>query len=372
MIRAARATLRNVLSVHCRSKTVLRVLRCAAALTAGSVLSSAAAEKGNSSAKDSTDDLDISKLSLEQLLQAEITPINVLGSHTHLGGEIMFGYRYSVQDWHGNLSGSRQVSSDEVLRRYNLYHSFMTTEMHMFELMYAPTDKLTLMAMAQYMDMSMGHIRANGSTFTSVSSGIGDTELMALYNVLGDSRGGAHRLAINAGVSLPTGSIDEKFNGSALEYSMQLGSGTFDLLPGLTYLGQSESFSWGAQALGRIRVGENSRNYKLGNAYQLGGWVHYKLRDWIGPSLRLEWRQWADIRGIDHALDPMHNPAFDPDLQSGRRLDLLGGINLYASRGLLKGFRLSAEAGVPVYQHIDGPNLELDWMVNVGVSYVFR
>ena len=68
----------------------------------------------------------------------------------------------------------------------------------------------------------------------------------------------------------------------------------------------------------------------------------------------------------------MHNPAFDPKLQKGRRLDILGGVHIYANKGPLKGLRFSAEAGVPIYQNIAGPNLELDWLVNVGVTYVFR
>jgi hypothetical protein len=222
------------------------------------------------------------------------------------------------------------------------------------------------------MEMSMEHIRQNGSTFISESSGFGDTELMTVFTLFGNPRGLGHRLALNAGVSLPTGSIDETWAGAPLEYTMQLGSGTFDLLPGLTYLGHSEQFAWGAQALGRFRTGENSRDYRLGHAYRLDAWAYYKLREWIGPSMRLQWRQWGNIRGSDHSLDPMHNAAFDPQLQKGRRLDLLGGLHAYAHRGPLKGLRLSAEAGVPIYQNIAGPNLELDWIVNVGVSYVYR
>lgn len=319
-----------------------------------------------------TDKLDFTSMSIEELLKADITPINVLGSHTHLAKELMFGYRFSYQRWAGNLEGTKEVNMADVLSMHPVHHTSMDMQMHMFELMYAPSDRWTLMAMGQYMSMDMGHVRANGTSFTSTSDGFGDTELMALYTLLGDPRGEGHRLVLNGGVSLPTGAIDQSFNNAPLEYSMQLGSGTVDLLPGLTYLGSSERFSWGAQAAGVVRLGKNDRDYHLGNQYRFGAWGHYKITEWIGPSLRMEWRQWGDIVGADPALNPMTNPAFDADKQAGRRLDLLAGLHLYADRGPAKGLRFDVEGGAPVYQNLNGPNLKLDWMITFGLSYVFR
>lgn len=62
-----------------------------------------------------------------------------------------------------------------------------------------------------------------------------------------------HCLHFNAGLSLPTGSIDKQDAtpmgpNSKLPYPVQLGSGTYDLLPGLTYNGQDRDLSWGAQS----------------------------------------------------------------------------------------------------------------------------
>jgi hypothetical protein len=299
-----------------------------------------AAEPADSSGK-----LDFTSMSIEELLKAEITPINVLGSHTHLSREVMVGYGFSYMHYAGNLMGTHEVSMADVLAMHPVHHTWMDMRMHMFEVMYAPSDRWTLMGMGQYMDMEMGHVRANGTQFTSKSTGIGDTELMALYTALGDPRGEGHRLVLNGGISLPTGSIDKTFNGAPLEYSMQTGSGTFDLLPGITYLGTSEHFSWGSQAAGTIHLGRNDRDYSLGDSYRLGAWGHYKITEWIGPSLRLEWRQWGNIDGADRRLNPLNNPAFDAKLQEGRRLDLLAGLHLYADRGPLKGLRFDVEGG---------------------------
>ena len=312
--------------------------------------------------------LDLTHLSLEELVEAQITPINVLGSHTHLAGAFMIGYRYAYHSMEGNIDGTRDVSASEILAAYPVHHTKMTMQMHMVELMYAPTDRFTVMAMLPFHDNWMEHLRRNGSIFVSESSGIGDVQVMTMYNLLGNPRDLGHRLVLNGGLSFPTGSIDEADAGSILEYPMQLGSGTYDFRPGVTYLGRWDAWSAGAQAMG----GENSRDYKLGNEYRVGAWAYYKAFDWFGPSIRMEWRDWRNIRGADARIDPTRNPAFDPNLREGRRMDILGGLNFMVDRGPLEGVRFSAEGGVPVYQWLRGANLKTDWFITAGVSYTFR
>lgn len=329
-------------------------------------------------AAEPVDARDFSQLSLEELLKAEITPINILGTHMHVGGEIMFGYRYSLERFRGNLDGTREVSAAEVFAQgYRLHHTWMDMQMQMIEAMYAPSDRWTIMGMGRFTQMEMGHIEKDGTAFASQSDGVGDTEVTAMYNLLGNPRGLGHRLLIKGGISLPTGAIDkmDSHNGqppALLEYPMQLGSGTFDLLPGVTYIATTEHWSWGAEALGTVRLGENDRNYSLGDRYQLGAWGHYKITEWLGPSLRLEWRQWGNIQGADAGLNPTTNPAFDPKKQRGQRLDLLAGLHLYVNKGVMRGLRFSTEGGMAVYQDLAGPNLKSDWMINVNLNYVFR
>ncbi len=52
---------------------------------------------------------------------------------------------------------------------------------------------------------------------------------------------------------------------------MQLGSGTFDLDPGLTYLGESRRMAWMLQSAATVRLGANSRDYRLGNSVRVRG-----------------------------------------------------------------------------------------------------
>ena len=314
---------------------------------------------------------DLTGMSLEDLLHEDITPVNVLGSHTHLKQGFMAGYRYMFMDMEDNLEGTRVASPSEVLKSYPVVHTRMTMEMHMVELMYAPSDSLTLMAMIPYDVKTMDHLFRDGTRNTDVSSGLGDVSFMGLVNLLGDPRGQGHRLILNAGFTAPTGSIDEGEGGKRFEYEMQLGSGTFDLEPGLTYLGESDTFAWGAQVLGTVRLGSNDHDYRLGDAYRLSAWTQLKVTDWFGPSVRLDWHAWKTIHGADPTLDPTRNPAFDATKQAGERLDFLAGLNFYLGKGPLKRNRFSLEGGVPLYQRLDGPNMGVNWLITVAWSYSF-
>jgi hypothetical protein len=338
---------------------------------------------------------ELANLSLEQLMELEIVPINVLGGHTHPAGQWMVGYRYMYQSMGGNLNGTESLSNARLLRRYLDVPTSMQMEMHMLEAMYAPSDRLTLMLMAPYSRMWMerdsllpgGHHHGSSSggggnrpaaqavgptkaqnRFETRSAGWGDLTLMSLYTLSGGAHG-SRRLLFNGGLSVPTGSIDAGHSGGRHEYMMQLGSGTVDLMPGLTYLGEDKNWSWGGQLIGTIRLGTNDNNYRLGNRVKLNAWSSYRLSDAVAPSIRLEAQHWGQISGRDVTLDPLVDPTFDPRNYGGERIDLLLGVNLYAPKGRYKGMRLTVEGGIPVYQSLDGPQLETDWMLGFSLSY---
>ena len=59
------------------------------------------------------------------------------------------------------------------------------------------------------------------------------------------TEGTDHQIYVTGGLSFPTGSIDEKGDtprgkGTQVPYTMQIGSGTYDLQPALVYLGQND------------------------------------------------------------------------------------------------------------------------------------
>jgi hypothetical protein len=61
-------------------------------------------------------------------------------------------------------------------------------------------------------------------------------------------------------------------------YGMQLGSGTVDVMPGITYTGHLARWSWGAAYRGRYALGDNSDGYHYGQQTEFSGWGGYTGR----------------------------------------------------------------------------------------------
>ncbi len=299
-------------------------------------------------------------------------PIGVMGDHLMRKGEIMLSYRYMNMDMDGNRTGTDRV--DVPLPGYMVSPTSMTMDMHMLGVMFAPSDKLTLMAMVPFTSKSMDHlVNMSGMNFTTESSGIGDVKLAATYGLF--AKPGTDFL-FNFVVSAPTGSIDESDNTTGpndvhLPYPMQLGSGTWDFTPGLTLVQMIDGWSWGAQGLYTFRTGTNDNGYTLGNSLDLTAWVAKKVAKSTSLSFRLKALDWDNINGSDNKLMLMPSmvPTADPNLRGGTRVDALVGINFVLPS--LTSLRLAAEAGVPIHQDLDGPQLETDLVFTLGAQYTF-
>ena len=300
-------------------------------------------------------------------------PITVMGDHMHGKGEWMFSYRYMHMNMEGLKSGSDDASLDDALADYMVTPTSMPMNMHMLGAMYAPSDKITLMAMVSLMSMEMNHLTRMGGTFTINSSSFGDTQLSALYKILNKNRQVVHaRLSL----SLPTGSITETDvtpasapNAAELPYPMQIGSGTFD--PGLhvTYLFQGRVFSYGGQLSGVFRLGENDRQYTLGNRYSFNNWFGFRLTDWFSLEASLGHTWIGDIRGVDPNLNPMMVITADTDNSGGNILNSGLGFNIYVPSGPLKNVRFGFEFGYPLYQDLNGIQLKNKETLTLGLQY---
>ena len=216
-------------------------------------------------------------------------PISVMGDHMHKMGEWMVSYRYMSMDMEGLLKGSTYVSSTSQINLnsmiqgdFEMVPTKMTMDMHMFGTMYAISNKWTLMGMLNYLNNDMDMIMPMNMSMSMESSGIGDLKVAGLYDLAQWDDG--RRMHLKLGLNLPTGSIDEKHNGNILGYGMQLGSGTYDFEPAITYLAQTENYSYGAQLGGILRIGENDQDYTLGNKFEAALWGARKITDSLSAS----------------------------------------------------------------------------------------
>jgi hypothetical protein len=272
-------------------------------------------------------------------------------------GEVMIGYRTQFSRQAGGmLHGTRAVSLDTVRLEAcgstpcETAPSEMSMTMHMLDIMFAPTDWLTLMVMPQWMDMDMGltPLRASGGSGHGHGSGgdplhhhqtggVGDTGLAALFKLLDTP---AHRASLALGFSAPTGAVDialrktpstyatDQVSPALIHYGMQLGSGTWDFLPHLTYTAQRGEFSWGTQLGGVLRLEErNESNYALGDLVQASAWGGYQINRWLGVTLRAAYLQQGAIEGayrppVDadgNVLTPVHQGSADQPANYGGR-----------------------------------------------------
>ena len=299
-------------------------------------------------------------------------PISVMGDHMHKMGESMISYRYMTMDMKGLLKGSSNITKAQAAPSYpmsmmgNMLPKDMSMDMHMFGTMHAISDKWTLMGMINYLDNEM--IMQSGIKMES--SGLSDIKLGGLYELLSTDHG--RRTHLNLGVSLPTGSIDEKNSaGNILGYGMQLGSGTWDFTPAITFLGQTDDYSWGAQFGGVLRIGENDQDYSLGNRLEASLWGARKLTDSISASAKLDYSSQSEVDGEDSRMMKTMSPALDPKSQ-GRDLATFGlGLNYYFQAGELQGHRFAAEWETPISQNVNGVQLELDSIWTLGWQYAW-
>ena len=306
-------------------------------------------------------------------------PIGVMGDHTHGAGEAMLSVRTMHMGMAGSRVGTDGVEDAQVVapdgQNFLVTPVEMPMTMTMVGAMVAPTDYLTLMAMVPYTSMTMDHLTRMGGAFTTESSGLGDVSATALVRL---ARFGDSQVHAGVGVSFPTGAVDQRDDtpmgeDQVLPYPMQTGSGTADLKPSLTYLGQSERVGWGAQARGTVRLGTNSRDFAYGNTGGLTAWGSVLVTPAVSVSARLDGQAWGDVtdEGGNYAMGVMNRvvPTVFADLRAGERVDASIGANVLLER--LGGLRLAAEAGLPVYQRLDGPQLETDFTVTVGAQFAF-
>ncbi|NJD05443.1 MAG: DUF3570 domain-containing protein [Methylococcaceae bacterium] len=349
-------------------------------------------------------------------------------------GALMAGYRYMYGRQAGALlhRGEPAASAEAIrggcppLRRgCVLGPQSMDMHMHMVELMYAPTSWLNLMLMPQFVDMEMqlgnqlrdlittddaaqygrpperfesGTVSGNTDSaigmhkfFTHATGGIGDTGLYAMARLW---EGAGQRVHLTAGVTAPTGAINRRMrlmhqentqivrpNGKIkivqlperlYDYGMQLGSGTWDFKPSLTYAGLAGSFSWGAQAAATVRLeDQNELGYALGDGFQATAWAGYSPLPWMTLTARGLYTTQGAIRGGFQKIHEEGVPTDYPDNYGGRYWDAGFGLNLLVPTGAFAGNRLAVEWLQPLYDDPNGYQLKRQGSLSATWSLVF-
>ncbi len=310
-----------------------------------------------------------------------IAPVGIMYDHTHSKGKYMLGYRFDYMEMEGHRANDKKVSKDDVVDHdgygYRMAAQQMRMKMHMLDYMYGATNKLTLGIMPSFTETEMiGHYAAPNHTSHHPDDmkfqGIGDTKISASYSL---SESKSTRQVATLAINIPTGSISKSMEGTRTSYMMQLGTGTVDLLPYYTIVGNFGPISLGGQASANIKTMKNRYNYAFGNSFIVSSWVTAKILPAASISFRAEWKKWNGVRGEDTSLiSPTHPghpeymmPYDSKANQGGQRLDLFLGANISLSKTLL----LRIEGGRTVYQRLNGLQMAFNHSISAGVQKRF-
>lgn len=302
-------------------------------------------------------------------------PSGIMGDHLHPKGGLMVSLKHMYMKMDGNLDGNSSISNENIFSQYMVAPQSMSMQMYMLGIMYAPSDNITLMLMQNIIKKDMdlkAMMMMNRMTmfrdFSTASNGLGDMKISALFGLYSKNNSTMH---INTAFNIPIGSLDNTddtpmMQNAKLPYAMQLGSGTFDATLGVTYKGNSESWSWGIQLLNTFRTGKNNEDYRLGNLHELNTWLSYGVSDNFSTSLRLSGSSTGKIKGEDPELNPMMVTTTNTSNYGGELMRSALGINFLVPNTKLL---FCIEAALPLYQNYNGVFMDENFSLNTAIKY---
>ncbi|HET8707829.1 MAG TPA: DUF3570 domain-containing protein, partial [Pseudomonadales bacterium] len=313
-------------------------------------------------------------------------PAGVTLDHRLSSDDIMVGYRYMDIAQNGNiLHDNRRVTDYALINRgcesnpCYVRPTDMRMRMHMLDIMYAPNDWLTLMLMPQFMEMEMsmrlldGSPRKDGmdaigsaimhSEHAHTTAGLGDTEFHALFKLYKQDETDLH---FGMGLSAPTGDVVLKMRDvmandmGYMQYGMQLGSGTWDFKPSLTYTSSYRSLSWGAQFSAAQRLQQrNASGYALGNSWQATAWGSVEFAG-VTASVRGLYSEQGKIKGQFNDTLIQIGPGDYTRNSGGQFTDVGIGLAISPKTGPLARHQVGFEWLQPVADHANGYQLQRD------------
>ncbi len=308
-------------------------------------------------------------------------------------GDFMVGYRFMYSRMGGSLlHGSHTVDDQTIVNQgcgnedlCAFAPAEMSMRMHMLNLMYAPTGWLNVMIMPRFMDMEMDLRELDGRPpptpdehqhFGGHTTGvIGDTLMVSLIKLYETS---GHRFHAGLGISAPSGKTNLKFrrtfrtDGGAVHYGMQLGSGTWDFVPSLTYTGEYHRWSWGTQVSGIKRMeSRNKSGYRLGDLFQATTWLGYDLTRWLTANIRGVYTLQDRIHGEFNQFNAGIGPMDFPSNYGGQFWNIGFGVNAAIPSGRFAGNHFGFEWLQPVHTDVNGYQLDRKGALTASWSYQF-
>lgn len=300
-------------------------------------------------------------------------PAGIQGGQMIQEGDLRIQYTLGRGSYGDVRFGTETVPFLDVLDYYSGAPLDRTEMSHRVSLEYGFLEWVTLAVSAAWLQNSRN--LANEDVLVSNdASGISDITAAALVKIFDEDGITAH---LNGAIEIPTGSIEKvgaDLGGTTrlLPYDMQMGSGSFTLVPGLTAAIQNEHATLGGQALAKIRLFDNGRDYRMGNEFHGNVWMGFNVGDNLSVNTGARVRTWGAISGEDSGMDPSLEPGQDALLSSGTAVAIPAGFSLKFPGGTLAGTEVLFEFVFPAYQSYDAFRQQGDWGINFTASRNFH
>ena len=319
-------------------------------------------------------------------------PIGVMADHYHKKGESMISVRQGYMDMSGNLLDGKSISNSQILAMPNplgdmpanlsVVPTEMDMKMTMIGAMYAPSDRVTLMAMVMSMskDMTLNSYqpmmgRNLIGSFSTSSSDISDISLGALIKLQETDTSRWHgEVTVQQSIGdnkakdvvlTPMGMNMEMI----LPYGMQAGDDATRLVLGLTNLRTlSEKVVWGNQLRSRFVVSDNA--WSFGDQTELNTWLQYALNKSVSFSSRLKVVYQDKLSGRNPMISAPVQTA-NPENYGGREVHFALGVNFLTHILPGKSDRFGLELIKPIQQEKNNLQMDTDYQFILGYQKAF-
>ena len=132
--------------------------------------------------------------------------------------------------------------------------------------------------------------------------------------------------------------------------------------------GGSSPWSWGASYRARVPLDRNPQGWAYGDLHEANGWGGYTWMPGLETTFRVNGTVQGHIQGEDPGIRGYAQGA-DPFFYGGEQISLYGGVIVGGRFVGAPAAQFGVEAGAPVYQRLNGPQLGRDWQVNVALKY---
>jgi hypothetical protein len=318
-------------------------------------------------------------------------PLGVFGADMPPAGRLVLSVIPQFANLSNTLKGTRSLSSEEVVattpwffdprQKLRGVPQNVSIATQTVALAYGFTKDIALVVTGGVVEKNLDFLTFKGTTgltrlgmsYTG-TDGISDFTSSAIYRVYEDP---IHRIQLNLGMSFPTGSNHNTFTllqptgayqTSRAFYAMQPGTGTFDIMPGIVYAGHLDKWSWGISYRGRFPLAANPEGYLYGDLHEFNGWGGYTWIPGLTTTFRVNASAQGPIRGFDPNIVGKAQSA-NPNFYGGQRVELFGGATISGKFVGLEDMTLLIEAGAPVYQNLNGPQLSKNWQAGMGLRF---